>query len=179
VTNNISYLSLAYGITGMLCLGLLTGCAATYRDLDETFIREPYAHQRWLSFLRDGATTASQALDSLGEPTVRLGNGSVFAYRLVLAARDQDSTAENYRDHFGLHYLWAGRNPTAAFNEGIDDHNTVREQSSESGRLWVWRHSESERTFFPLFTREAEYSLILEFDGNNMLRSHSLRLVRP
>lgn len=166
-------------VLGLLLSGLLTGCAATYRDLDETYIKESFVQQRWLSFLHDGETNAEEVMDSLGTPTAEFENGSILGYRLVLAAEKQDSTVDGYRDHFGRNYLWAGNNPTAAFNEGIGDHNEIRKRSSETGKLWVWRDGESEQTFFLLFTREAEYSLILEFDGNRILKNHSLIRVKP
>jgi hypothetical protein len=167
------------GILGSLLFCLLTGCAASYHDLDETYINEPFVHKRWLSFLHDGTTTTQEVVDSLGDPTAQFDNGSLFCYRLVLAAEDQDSTVESYRDHFGLNYPWAGKNPTGAFNEGISDHNARRRQAAETGTLWVWRQKESEQTFFRLISREAEYSLVLGFDNNKTLRIHSLRRVLP
>lgn len=156
------------GILGPLLLGLLTGCAASYQDLDDTYIRESFVRQRWLPFLHDGTTTTQQVVDSLGGPTVRFESGSILCYRLILAAVDQDSTIEGYRDHFGLNY-----------NEGIGSHNRRREESAQTGKLWVWRDSTSEQTFFRLVSREAEYSLVLEFDEHGILRNHALARVMP
>lgn len=164
---------------GTFLFGVLTGCAASYHDLDDTYIRESFVHQRWLSFLHDGTTTTKEVVDSLGEPTVQFESGSIFGYRLILAAEDQDSTIESYRAQFGLNYPWARNNPTGAFNEGIGDHNRRREQSAQTGKLWVWKNNKSEQTFFQLIGREAEYSLVLKFDEYGILRNHTLVRVKP
>jgi hypothetical protein len=153
----------------ILCLFLM---ACAHEKLDETFVSEPYIHERWLPFLADGKTARSELIQRLGEPTSRFQGGAILGYRLILVEAGKDISEKEYRDiivnrdsaYLGGYYGWV---------------NNKRKLLSEKGTfLVVWEENKEDK-LLDILSREAEYSLVFVFDDQGTLARHSLRRIMP
>lgn len=152
---------------------LITGMTYDVPKPDETFVTESYVHQRWLSFIQDGKATRKEVITRLGEPTQSYENGRILAYRLLLVEGDRKITADYYKKI----KTWKVEGWQSAVWESLI--NERRKALSEKGNLLVFRENANDEMAYVLRAREAEYSLILVFNDNNILSKHSLLRVRP
>ena len=148
-------------------LALLVGCTAR----DDTYVTETYVSERWLPFIQNGKTTRNELVALLGEPTRSYQDGKILAYRLILVEAGRVQTEE-------LMATWhMTRN--AYFTKNYKQVNKRRQALSQTGRLLVLRPSEEEQRQLRMLTREAEYSLVLVCDHNDIVVRHSLVRVKP
>jgi hypothetical protein len=148
----------------------LMACAAD--TLNESFVSEPYVHERWLSYLEDGKTKREEIIQKLGEPASSFQNNTILGYRLILVEEGQDLSEEEYRNvlinvesaYLGRYYGWV---------------NDRRKQLSEKGTLFTVREQNREDKLLEILSREAEYSLVLVFDNQGTLTAHTIRRIMP
>jgi hypothetical protein len=140
---------------------------------DETFVTESYVHQRWLPYIQEGKVTRKEVIAHLGEPTEYYKKGRIFAYRLLLVEGDHKIIADYYKKIMA----WKVEGWQSVKWESLV--NERRKALSEKGNLSVFRENANDEMAFALRAREAEYSLILVFDDNNILSKHSLLRVHP
>lgn len=150
-------------------LALLVGCAT---PRDDTYVSETYVSERWLPFIQNGKTTRNELVALLGEPTRSYQDGKILAYRLILVEAGKVQTEE------GLMVTWH-MTRTAYFTKNYKQVNKRRKALSQTGRLLVLRPSEEEQRQLRILTREAEYSLVLVCDHNDIVVRHSLVRVKP
>ena len=147
---------------------LLVGCAT---PRDDTYVTETYVSERWLPFIQNGKTTRNELVALLGEPTRSYQDGKILAYRLILVEAGRVQTEE-------LMATWH-MTRTAYFIKHYRQVNERRQALSKTGRLLVLRPSEGEQRHLRILTREAEYSLVLVCDHNDIVVRHSLVRVKP
>ena len=153
-----------------IMLGSLFACA--HEKLDESLVSEPYVRERWLPYLADGKTERSEIIRRLGEPTSSFQNNTILGYRLILVEEGQDLSEKEYRDTIVNHdvayvtpyYGWV---------------NNKRKLLSEKGTLLPLREENKEDRLLDILSREAEYSLVLVFDDQEILAQHNLRRIMP
>jgi hypothetical protein len=153
-----------------IMLLLLTACAA--ETLNESFVSEPYVHERWLSYLEDGKTKREEIIQKLGEPTSSFQDNTILGYRLILVEEGRALSEKEYRSvlinfesaYLGRNYGWL---------------NDRRKLLSEKGALFTVRDQNKEDKLLEILSREAEYSLVLVFDDHDTLAQHSLRRIMP
>lgn len=156
----------------LLCimLGSLFACAA--EPLNETFVSEPFVHEKWLSYLEDGKTKKDDIIRQLGEPTSSFEDNRILGYRLILVEDGQDITEKEYRTAL-INFEYAYRDRYFGWI------NSRRKVLSEKGTLLTVREGNKEDKLPEILSREAEYSLVLVFDDQNTLARHSLRRIMP
>ncbi len=147
---------------------LLVGCAT---PRDDTYVTETYVSERWLPFIQNGKTTRNELVAILGEPTRSYQDGKILAYRLILVEAGRVQTKE-------LIATWH-MTRTASVTKDYKRVNKRRQALSQTGRLLVLRPSEEEQRQLRILTREAEYSLVLVCDHNDIVVRHSLVRVKP
>lgn len=153
-----------------IMLFMLMACA--HEKLDEAFVSESYVRERWLPFLTEGKTEKSELIRRLGEPTSSFQDGVILGYRLILVEDGRDLSEKEYRNvianhdvaYLTPHYAWV---------------NNRRKVLSEKGTLLTLREGNKDGKLLEILSREAEYSLVLLFDGQGALERHSLRRVMP
>lgn len=151
----------------------ITGTTSYVPNPDETFVTESYVHKRWLSFIQNRKTSRKEVISHLGEPTEFYENKRILAYRLLLVEKDHKITADYYKKI----RAWEVEGwQSMAWESLINDR---RKALSEKGNLLVFRENENDEMAYVLRAREAEYSLILVFDDNNILKKHSLLRILP
>ena len=174
----------------------LTGTPST--DIlkpDETFVTESYVHQRWLPFIQDGRISRKEIISHLGEPTQSYENERILAYRLLLVEADRKIIADYYKKMIAyLEETWqpevikrrkilSEKGNLFVFRENMKEERPLENIKWKSwyGGYHQGLFSENikEERFLELVAREAEYSLVLVFDDNNILSKHSLLRVRP
>jgi hypothetical protein len=149
---------------------LATACAP--ETLNESFVSEAYARERWLPFVVDGKTERDEIIRTIGEPTSSFQNGSILGYRMILVEGGKDVSEKEYRDlilnrdsaYLGSAYGWV---------------NNRRLVLSEKGTLFTVREQNKEDKLLEILSREAEYSLVLVFDYQGILVRHSFRRIMP
>ena len=149
-------------------LALLVGCAT---PRDDTYVTETYVSERWLPFIQNGKTTRNELVALLGEPTRSYQDGKILAYRLILVEAGRVQTKE-------LIATWH-MTRTAYVTKNYKQVNKRRQALSQTGRLLVLRPSEEEQRQLRILTRDAEYSLVLVCDHNDIVVRHSLVRVKP
>jgi hypothetical protein len=148
----------------------LMACAAD--TLNESFVSEPYVRERWLSYLEDGKTKREEIIRRLGEATSSYQNNRILGYRLILDEEGRDLSEKEYRSvlinvesaYLGRYYTWV---------------NDRRKLLSEKGTLFTVRDHNKEDKLLEILSREAEYSLVLVFDDQDILTTNSLRRIMP
>jgi hypothetical protein len=148
----------------------LMACAAD--TLNESFVSEPYVHERWLSYLEDGKTKREEITRRLGEPTSSFQNNTILGYRLILVEEGRDLSEKEYQNvlinvesaYLGRYYGWL---------------NDRRKLLSEKGALFTVRDQNKEDKILEILSREAEYSLVLVVDDHDTLAQQSLRRIMP
>jgi uncharacterized protein (UPF0305 family) len=149
---------------------LLTACAAEI--LNESFVTEPYVRERWLSYLEDGRTKREEIIQRLGEPTSTFHNNTILGYRLILVEDGRVVSEKEYRNilinvesaYLNRYYAWV---------------NNRRKLLSEKGILFTVRDQNKEDKLLEILSREAEYSLVLLFDDQDILTTNSFRRIMP
>lgn len=147
---------------------LLVGCATSR---DDTYVTEIYVSERWLPFIQNGKTTRNELVAILGKPTRSYQDGKILAFRLILVEAGRVQTE-------ALMATWH-MTRTAYFTKNYKQVNNRRQALSQTGRLLVLRPSEEEQRQLRILTREAEYSLVLVCDHNDIVVRHSLVRVKP
>ena len=153
-----------------IILLMMTACA--HDKLDDSFISEPYVRQRWLSSLEDGKTKREEIIQRLGEPTSTFQNNTILGYRLILVEDGRIVSEKEYRSilinvesaYLSRYYAWL---------------NNRRKLLSEKGTLFTVRDQNKEDKFLEILSREAEYSLVLVFDDQDILTTNSFRRIMP
>lgn len=162
---------------------------------DETFVTESYVRQRWLPFIQNGKATRKEVITNLGEPTQSYENGRILAYRLLLVERDRKKIADYYRSIYQVD-VWQSeinerrkvlseKGNLLVFRENMKEERPLENIKFKGQFGWFYRdkglfsENMKEERFLELVAREAEYSLVLVFDDNNILSKHSLLRVRP
>ena len=162
---------------------------------DETFVTESYVHQRWLPFIQNKRATRKEIITNLGEPTEYYEKGRILAYRLLLVEGDRKIIADYYNKRI-LMDVWQSeankrrkvlseKGNLFVFRENMKEERPLENIKFKGQFGWFYRDkglfSENikEERFLELVAREAEYSLVLVFDDNNILSKHSLLRVRP
>jgi len=153
-----------------IILLMMTACA--HDKLDDSFISEPYVRQRWLSSLEDGKTKREEIIQRLGEPTSTFQNNTILGYRLILVEDGRVVSEKEYRNilinvesaYFNRYYAWV---------------NNRRKLLSEKEILFTVRDQNKEDKFLEILSREAEYSLVLLFDDQDILTTNSFRRIMP
>jgi len=153
-----------------IILLMMTACA--HDKLDDSFISEPYVRQRWLSSLEDGKTKREEIIQRLGEPTSTFQNNTILGYRLILVEDGRIVSEKEYRSilinvesaYLSRYYAWL---------------NNRRKLLSEKGTLFTVRDQNKEDKLLEILSREAEYSLVLLFDDQDILTTNSFRRIMP
>jgi len=153
-----------------IILLMMTACA--HDKLDDSFISEPYVRQRWLSSLEDGKTKREEIIQRLGEPTSTFQNNTILGYRLILVEDGRVVSEKEYRNilinvesaYLNRYYAWV---------------NNRRKLLSEKGILFTVRLQNKEDKLLEILSREAEYSLVLLFDDQDILTTNSFRRIMP
>jgi len=153
-----------------IILLMMTACA--HDKLDDSFISEPYVRQRWLSSLEDGKTKREEIIQRLGEPTSTFQNNTILGYRLILVEDGRVVSEKEYRSilinvesaYLSRYYAWL---------------NNRRKLLSEKGTLFTVRDQNKEDKLLEILSREAEYSLVLLFDDQDILTTNSFRRIMP
>ena len=149
---------------------LLMACAA--ETLNESLVSEPYVHERWLFYLEDGKTKREEIIQRLGELTSTFQNNTKLGYRLILVEDGRVVSEKEYRSilinvesaYLSRYYAWL---------------NNRRKLLSEKGILFTVRDQNKEDKFLEILSREAEYSLVLLFDDQDILTTNSFRRIMP
>ena len=139
----------------------LCGCAVEQPSvsLDERFVCESYVLKRWLPFVSQGATE-EVIIRRLGEPAEIFENGRIIVFDLVIS-NEMVHQEELY--HYDTSF-----------------HNRRRRELSErDDSLVAIRPGDEYKRPLLLKNREAEYSLVLVFDGFRTLRSFRLLRLKP
>lgn len=152
-------------IVPVLAAAALCGCAADTAPL----LDPAHIAARHLPPVEDGRTTLAQLSARLGEPPVRFPADRLAAYRLVLVENEEELPSR---------YPWGLRAPLSM---GPNDYPfAVRiKKLDENGVLSVVREGDADRRPFRLATRGAEYTLVLELDGQETVLRHALVRVWP
>ena len=153
-----------------IILLMMTACA--HDKLDDSFISVPYVRQRWLSSLEDGKTKREEIIQRLGEPTSTFQNNTILGYRLILVEDGRVVSEKEYRSilinvesaYLSRYYAWL---------------NNRRKLLSEKGILFTVRDQNKEDKLLEILSREAEYSLVLLFDDQDILTTNSFRRIMP
>ncbi len=165
---------------------------------DETFVTESYVHKRWLPFIQDKRATRKEIITNLGEPTQSYEKGRILAYRLLLVEGDRKIIADYYNKRV-LMDVWQSESNKRrkvlsekgnlfVFRENMKEERPLENIKFKWEFLWhqgaysyqgLFSENMKEERFLELVAREAEYSLVLVFDDNNILSKHSLLRVRP
>ena len=135
----------------------IAGCAA---PVQIPRLSDEQVRQRWLPTIADGRTTRADVQKLLGEPAYRFSNDKVFGYRLVLAHRGTEPSDDEYLNESN----WRGK---------YDAFNDRRRQIAEVGALLSIRDVNEESVRKLILLREAEFGLLLLFDGNGVLAQHT------
>ena len=146
------------------------GCAQA--ELDQTFVSAPYVRERWLPFVVDGKTERKEIIQRLGEPTSSFQSGTILGYRLILVEEGRDISEEEYR-------IILVNLETAYLNRYFGWVDERRKLLSEKGTLLIVKEQNKEEKLLEILSREAEYSLVLVFDDQDILTTNSLRRIMP
>ena len=137
-------------------------------ELSDKYVSEAFVREYWLNFLKDGSTMRHEVLEHLGEPTEQYEEGRIIAYRLLLTEHDRGDL---------WHFLWVW---CQTQKEGWEAKiNERREALSKKEHLLVFRHELKGKLLPELMAREAEYSLVIVFDEQGIVKDSSLKRILP
>jgi len=156
----------------LIFLSLLSLMACAHGNLDETFVSAPYVRERWLPYLVDGKTERNEIIQRLGEPSSKFQSGTILGYRLILVEEGRDISEEEYR-------IILVNLETAYLNRYFGWVDERRKLLSEKGTLLIVKEQNKEEKLLEILSREAEYSLVLVFDDQDILTTNSLRRIMP
>ncbi len=143
----------------LVLIGLpLAGCSA---PTEVARLSDDQVRQRWLTRITDGRTTRTDVQQLLGEPAFRFSNDRIFAYRLILCHRSVEPSNEEYLSDL---QNWRGN---------YFKNNDRRQQIAASGSLLSVRDVNEESVRKLILLREAEFGLLLVFDGDGVLSQHT------
>ena len=133
----------------------------------------------------------------MGEPTEYYEKGRILAYRLLLVEGDRKIIADYYErivivqaegwqsEANKRRKVLSEKGNLFVFRENMKEERPLENIKFKGQFGWFYRDkglfSENikEERFLELVAREAEYSLVVVFDDNNILSKHSLLRVRP
>jgi len=137
-------------------------------ELSDKYVSEAFVREQWLSFLKEGLTMRQDVLEHLGEPTEQYEEGRIIAYRLLLAENDR-------KDLWRFLWFWC-----TVHEEGWEaEINERREALSKKEHLLIFRNELKEKLLPELLAREAEYSLVIVFDEQGIVKASSLKRILP